>query len=77
MRSISDYQWQFAPPRVEAPSKEEIREEHVIALQRAKPISNPKLDEMAWAKTRKEFEHFSMVGIFYSLADLPEGEFRF
>ena len=59
------------PPRAEPPFPEEVLEENKIALERAKPSSKPRLDEMAWAKTKKEFENSTMVGPFYDLNELP------
>ena len=64
------------PPRAEFPSKEEIEVDNKIALDRAKPSKSPKLDQLAWAKTKKEFENSTMTGPFYSLDELPHGDRR-
>ena len=64
------------PPRAEQPTEEQRLAENAIALTRAKPTADPKLDALAWEKTRKEFENASMLGPFYSLNDLPSGKPR-
>ena len=69
-------QRQSNSPDAEVPSKEEVEAENLTALDRAKPSGNPKLDQMAWEKTVKEFEARSMLGPFYSLDDLPPGDPR-
>ena len=69
-------QRQSEPPRAELPSKAEVVEQNQIALTRAKPSYSPVLDRLAWEKTQKEFEHFSMMGPYYSLAQLPDGDPR-
>ena len=60
-------------PRAERPSPEEVATENAEVLKRAKPSYSRKLYELAWAKTKKEFESFSMVGPYHSLAQLPPG----
>ena len=69
-------QMQSEPPRAELPSKTEVVEQNKIALTRAKPSYSPVLDRLAWEKTQKEFENFSMMGPYYSLAQLPDGHPR-
>ena len=64
------------PPRAERPSSRQIAAENAIALSRAKPSYSAVLDKLAWEKTQKEFGHFSMLGPYYSLAELPNGEPR-
>ena len=62
------------PPRAVRPSLSQIAAENAIALSRAKPSYSAVLDKLAWEKTQKEFEHFSMLGPYYSLAELPSGD---
>lgn len=65
------------PPRAEPPSKRQIAVENEIALSSAKPSYSPVLDKLAWEKTQKEFENFSMLGPYYSFGELPTGCPRF
>ena len=58
-------------PRANRPSAKEIAEENRIALERAKPSKNPKMDSLAWEKTKAEFVKETMKGPYYSLCDLP------
>ena len=65
------------PSRAELPIREMIEKENEIALVRAKPCKSPELDQMAWAKTKKEFENSIMLGPHYSLEKLPSGDAGF
>ena len=69
-------QRQSQPPRAVPPSSAQIIEENKIALSKAKPSYSHALDKLAWEKTQKEFENFSMLGPFYSLDELPDGKPR-
>ena len=42
--------------RARRPSPEEVLAENRIALERAKPSRDPRVDELAWDKTKAEFE---------------------
>ena len=58
-------------PRPQRPTGAELTEENRVALERAKPTANPRVDMMAWEKTKAEFEKMTMLGPFYSLSELP------
>ena len=59
------------PPRAERPSNEDIVKENQVALQRAKPSSDPVADKLSWEKTKSEFSNATMLGPFYSEEELP------
>ena len=49
-------------PRARRPSPDEVLAENRIALERAKPSKDPKVDILAWAKTKAEFQKQTMKG---------------
>ena len=64
--------------RLSKPSSFPMSDEELIAanhlcLSRVALTGNPKLDQMAWDKTRTEFSVGSLLGPFYSLNDLAKG----
>lgn len=59
-------------PRARRPSPEEVLAENRVAIKRAKPSNNPKLDDVAWEKTKAGFAQQTMKGPYCGLDELPK-----
>ena len=63
-------------PRSERPTNEQIKCENAEVLAKTRPSRDPKVDVLAWTKTSVELDNGTVMGRYYSLADLPVGEPR-